>query len=187
MARTRRDYAKKPQPQKAQTPGWVWLLTGLLIGLFIAFLVYLQQSGQSPLGKQRKVQKSEKSVRKPAKTTAPVKKEKSGITLDFYDYLPKMEVVIPEEELETPSGKVIKPATYFLQVGSFRKPEDADSRKAQLGLLGMVSRIEQVEVEGKGTWHRVRLGPFEDRRKVDRTIRQLQENDIDFILLKEKS
>ena len=40
-----RDYAKTPRPKhKASLPGWVWLLGGLFIGLFVALLIYLDKT-----------------------------------------------------------------------------------------------------------------------------------------------
>ena len=187
--RSSRDFAKKPSPRKKGVPGWVWLLSGLLIGLFIAFLTYLQQSGEllPTQGTKKELASSKqdtRSVRKQPQEKAPEKK--SGIHFDFYSILPEMEVIIPAEELKSPdqSGP---PATYFLQVGSFRNAEDADTQKARLALLGLVSSIQKVTVDGKGSWYRVRLGPYSDRRKLDHATHLLQDNDIDFLTLKEKS
>lgn len=187
--RSRRDFAKKPSPRKTGVPGWVWLLSGLLIGLFVAFLVYLQQGGEIPQKKHAKKtvttsKQDTRAVRKPPEEKTPEKK--SSIRFDFYSILPEMEVFIPSEELESPE-KSGPPASYFLQVGSFRTPEDADTQKAKLALMGLVSTIQKVTVDGKGSWYRVRLGPYTDRRKLDSVIHQLQDNDIDFITLKEKS
>lgn len=52
-----RDYADSSQRKKkaGSLPGWVWMLGGLAIGLFVAFLVYLNnhtpKSGKDGLGK----------------------------------------------------------------------------------------------------------------------------------------
>lgn len=187
--RSRRDFARKPQPRKNGVPGWVWLLSGLFIGLFVAFLVYLQQSGGVTLEKSTKkpvtsTRQETRSVRKLPQARAPEKK--SGIHFDFYSILPEMEVIIPAEELKSPESSG-PPANYFLQVGSFRNANDADTQKARLALLGLISTIQKVTVDGKGSWYRVRLGPYTDRRKLDHVTHQLQDNDIDFLTLKEKS
>lgn len=187
-----RDYAKRTttRKQKGQVPGWVWMLAGLLVGLFIAFLVYLQQVGGTDALKKftsshntpKKVDTRE--VKRATPKEAP--KKEDGINFDFYKILPELEVVIPEDELnksETPQEK----ATYYLQVGSFKEDAEAESRKAQLILLNFSPSVQTVTIDGNQTWHRVRLGPFTDRRKADSARRRLLDNDIDSIMLKDKS
>ncbi|MGD8484439.1 MAG: hypothetical protein PVF81_06220, partial [Thioalkalispiraceae bacterium] len=40
-----RDYAKTPKPKNPHSlPGWLWMLGGLIIGLFIALLVYINEN-----------------------------------------------------------------------------------------------------------------------------------------------
>lgn len=191
-----RDYAKRTttRQQKAQVPGWIWMLAGLLVGLFIAFLVYLQQIGGTSALKQKlasthssskPVTTDTRSVKKTEPATAPKKKE--GISYDFYNILPEMEVVIPEEELKQNGSNPQEKATYYLQVGSFKSDGEAESRKAELIMLNFTPSVQTVTIDGSQTWHRVRVGPFTDRRKVDQARRKLQDNGIDFIMLKEKS
>jgi len=192
-----RDYAKRTttRQQKAQVPGWIWMLAGLLVGLFIAFLVYLQQIGGTSALKQKLASTHSSSSKPPASDTRTVKKtapatppkKKEGISYDFYNILPEMEVVIPEEELKQGGGNTQEKATYYLQVGSFKSDDEAESRKAELILLNFTPSVQNVTIDGTQTWHRVRVGPFNDRRKVDQARRKLQDNGIDFIMLKEKS
>lgn len=59
---------------------------------------------------------------------------------------------------------------YELQVGSFRRYEEADRRKAELAMLGFASTIQAANVSGE-TWHRVKVGPLpeaEARKARDR-------------------
>jgi len=49
----------------------------------------------------------------------------------------------------------------ILQVGSFRRYEEADRRKAELALLGYSANVQAANVNGE-TWHRVKLGPLPD-------------------------
>ena len=189
-----RDYAKRTTTRKpkAQVPGWVWMMIGLMVGLFIAFLVYLQQIGGTEALKKIAIAPS----KPPATDTRVVKKspppeppkKKEGINFDFYNILPELEVVIPEEELnQGGSNASEEKATYYLQVGSFKNASDAESRKAELFLLNFNPSVQTVTIDGNQTWHRVRIGPFTDRRKVDQARRRLQDNGIDFIMLKDKS
>src|SRR5690606_39393627 len=48
---------------------------------------------------------------------------------------------------------------FFLQAGSFRKRDDADTLRAQIILLGQNVRVETGKVREE-TWHRVLVGPF---------------------------
>lgn len=70
---------------------------------------------------------------------------------------PKAELLPPP-----PSQPQTAPATggpYFLQVGSFRVLEDAESLRARILLLGMPVEIQRAEVNGLQV-NRVRVGPF---------------------------
>jgi len=70
---------------------------------------------------------------------------------------PKAEPLAPP-----PSQPQTAPATggpYFLQVGSFRVLEDAESLRARILLLGMPVEIQRAEVNGLQV-NRVRVGPF---------------------------
>lgn len=223
---SRRGGAKKG----GGVPGWVWLVTGVLVGLFAAFLVFLGRI-DSPMttpsadkGKTAKESVAQKEPQKKATTkespassakatppgtktpaeTAKEKvaaakpvtgankpaeqKEKPAVNYDFYKILPQYEVVVPEEDPHKPANAAsISPGTYYLQVGAFRQMQEADGRKAGLAMLGIVSSIQTVTVDPGNTWHRVRIGPVKDMRQLDRTKRQLQENNISFVTLKEKS
>ncbi len=187
-----RDYAKRTTSRKPKSavPGWAWMVIGLLVGLFIAFLVYLQQGG----GKETVRKPVSATAKPPASDTRAVTKtpppeppkKKEGISFDFYNILPELEVVIPEEELKQDGATTDEKATYYLQVGSFKNSTDAEARKAELLLLNFAPSVQTVTIDGNQTWHRVRIGPFTDRRKVDQARRRLQDNGIDFIMLKEK-
>ncbi len=186
-----RDYAKKtrPAPAKRPVPPWVWMLTGLLIGLFVAFLVYVNQQRPLRTVSPQAAAPAPKPAPKPAaKAPAPEQDNAQKMRFDFYKILPEYEVVIPEEDLtrtEKPLPAV--PGRYVVQAGSFKQAGDADTRRAQLALLGLVSRVQKVTVDGKETWHRVQVGPFEQMAELDKTRKLMQDNGIDFIILKDTS
>jgi len=107
---------------------------------------------------------------------------------DFFTVLPEIEVVVPNREIEqrarenpeqpaTPAG-----GSYLIQAGSFRSAEDAEALKARLAMLGMVTRIQSVTVNGE-SWHRVRLGPYDTARAADSARRELRENGFESIVL----
>lgn len=58
------------------------------------------------------------------------------------------------------------PVQFFVQVGAFVKPEDAEQQRAKLAILGYEARVSAREQGGR-TMHRVRLGPFDRRGEAE--------------------
>jgi cell division septation protein DedD len=56
--------------------------------------------------------------------------------------------------------KINKKGGYFVQVAAFRAAGDAENRAKKLSQKGYKTVIVKADVPGKGTYHRVRLGPF---------------------------
>lgn len=165
---------------KESYPGWAYLLAGLTIGLFVAFLVYLH------------------GLPEPERVAARPSEDKAGgktPQFDFYKILPELEVVVPGLEVvgkqkDRPQPKPPEPTVelargeqFILQAGSFRQYEQADKLKASLALLGIEADIQKVAVDND-TWHRVRIGPFTDRKELNVVRQRLQDNDINAITLK---
>lgn len=196
-----RDYkhrtsSPRRRRKRQSPPGWLWLLAGLAIGLFVALLLYLQQRPDKPVQaevavpprqSQAMTERSQdaRDVRKPtAKIPPPPPKPR----FDFYTILPEMEVPVPEDEITGKAREgvpqVEAPGTYLLQAGSFRTREQADQLKAKLALLGLQSDIQTVTINNKETWHRVRVGPFTDLKALNTARARLKENNLDAILLR---
>jgi len=180
--------------KKKTIPGYWWLVTGLLIGGFIMFLSDLETvpNTQTPTIKKQVIVKNETRdvKKKPSKPT--VKKELTGGTkprFDFYQILPDMEIVIPEHEIEErrrlEGTGMSKPGTFIIQIGSFRTPQQADTLKARLAMLGIETSVQKVNQSGK-IWHRVKSGPHTSFRVVDKIQNRLHHNNIDSIAIKLK-
>jgi cell division protein FtsN len=198
-----RDYVKTPRPKhKASLPGWVWMLGGLFIGLFVALLIYLDNTNSkretANIGKavtnffQQKAQDvREATGAGTAETDTKSADNKTLPRFDFYTILPELEVAIPEEELIAASKK---PATqnthngveYMLQAGSFRSLEQADRLKAKLALQGIVASIQTVRIKDSETWHRVRVGPISDIATLNQTRKRLSDIGVPSIVIKDK-
>lgn len=73
---------------------------------------------------------------------------------------------------------------YVIQAGSFQNPVDADNVKAKLALLGLQASIEPAALPDKGTWYRVRLGPYRSLRDINAVRGQLAQAGVDATLLK---
>ena len=106
---------------------------------------------------------------------------------DFYDMLPKFEVVVPEKEKPVRPDRAPvaagKPGPYVLQAGSYRDFAEADRIRAQLALQGIESRVQKVSVDAD-TWHRVRIGPISDPAELERIRQRLREADIDVLVIR---
>ena len=77
----------------------------------------------------------------------------------------------------------VDPFTYFIQVGAFRTPEDADQQRAKLSLMGYQARVTEREQYGR-TVYRVRLGPFDKKDEADRTKEKLEGSAIETALVR---
>jgi len=191
-----RDYAKSQHKEHKPIPGWLWMLAGLIIGLFIALLVYIKDNSSGKLAITETVSKvfqnkntDTREVRK-NKTEAPPEPVSTKPKFDFYTILPELEVAIPEQELLN-TGKDTSTNTtsqqFILQAGSFKKFEEADKLKARLALQGIEANIQKVKINATDTWHRVRIGPLSNVKSLNQTRRRLRDLGIASIVVKNKS
>ena len=75
---------------------------------------------------------------------------------------------------------------YFIQAGSFQNPSDADNQKARLAILGFESSVEPAHLPDKGTWYRVRMGPYAKLEEINKVRQALAQSGIDANLIKVK-
>ncbi len=195
MARTRRRSAtRRRRSQSRGAPAWLWALVGLLGGLAIAVVAYLltRPAGETATPRevvaplQKPAVHDTRDVRKPAPAPPPPRPR-----FDFYNLLPEMEVVVPEQEIRgTPTRQGVKqveqPGTYLLQAGSFPTHQRADRLRARLALLGLETRIQTVRIDDRKTWHRVRVGPFRNLAELNEARALLKQNGIDAVLIRLK-
>jgi cell division protein FtsN len=74
--------------------------------------------------------------------------------------------------------------SFVLQAGAFQNPAEADNVKAKLALLGLESNIETVDLPDRGTWYRVRMGPYKSLNEVNHIRSQLAQSGIDVSLVR---
>lgn len=103
---------------------------------------------------------------------------------EFYDILEGRKAVLPDPSVQTAPEAAAAPVAaapeslLFLQAGAFQKAADAENLKARLAMQGFEAAILPVEVSGKGTMHRVRIGPYGDAETLNRARNQLSQNGI---------
>jgi cell division protein FtsN len=190
-------------PGKKPLPGYIWLLSGLAIGLFVAFLTYLDRQPATEVSFGTAVKHELAKIKhKPSEPTATnvvgkieqPKQESHKPKFNFYTILPELEVLIPEEEIRPPekgadttskNGKTGKGKQFILHAGSFRNRQDAERLKASIALLGMQASIKRVTIDGVN-WHRVRIGPVSNSRDLYHNLNLLHKNDINAIAMELK-
>jgi cell division protein FtsN len=173
----------------------VGILVGLVLGLGIALGVawYINKvpspfSGRNgPPTPPAPLPRLESKA--PAAKTAKVEEKdvkEDKPRFDFYDILPGSKEATPEKPAKenakgsTGTGK----EAFFLQAGSFQNAPDADNLKARLALLGVEASIETTALPDKGTWHRVRIGPYTSVEELNRTRDNLKQNGVQTTLVK---
>lgn len=173
--------ARQPTRKKTRTtrtkplPGWIWLVTGLIIGLSATFLPSINEQHNA---------NQATNIEPDSNPIAPVSKR----TFDFYTILPELEVVVDKDDQPSSASpnKKLPAGKYVLQVGSFKSSDEADSLKAQLALMGVETNIETVKVNTIN-WHRVRVGPSKNIDQLQTTQKRLRVKNMDSILLKVRS
>lgn len=177
---------------------FVGVLLGLAVSLGIAF--YLNRTPIPFITAKPKQAESEKDpaqAKPPAIAGLPQGSSAAPAAaaekpkFDFYKILPGTEETVSERELRErmrAARSQQDPGTdvYFIQAGSFQNPADADNQKARLAILGFESSVEPANLPDKGTWYRVRLGPYTKVEEINRVRQALAQNGIDASLVKIK-
>ena len=70
-----------------------------------------------------------------------------------------------------------------VQAGAYGSQSEAEQQKARLALMGLESRIQAREVNGR-TMYRVRLGPYAERAQADAVRVKLQDAGIESALVR---
>jgi len=195
-----RKVRRKPASTRSRRPipGWFWLLAGMLAGLAVAAVLYLQgadRMGQDPgwltHGESRPAPIA--PLREPPAATPDAPAERSRF--QFYELLPRDEVRIPESApaaqpppraapapVPQPQARPDAGSRVLLQTGSFRQFQQADEMKARLALLGLTANIREVRIDGQ-TFHRVFVGPFDNDAQVARALERLRSENIEALRL----
>jgi len=160
----------------------VGLATGLSLSLFV--LIWQNYREKHPAATAAETPKPEPRAEKPGAAES----EEGAKNYDFYDMLPKFEVVVPEKDREVANGRgdapanIEKPGVYVLQAGSYRQQAEADRIRAQLKMQGIDANVQRVAVDDD-VWHRVRIGPITDLAELNRLRARLRAADFDDALV----
>ena len=171
MAAKRKAGQKQSSPA---TPGWVWMMAGLAVGLAIAAGIYVQDRGGTAAVVSKAKEAAKALPEKVINDESGAAKKEPFFT--FSIDLPGQSAEVPDEEFlskpQLPPKTIVDPGSYILQVGSFSTDADAARLKANLALNGIAADVQKVKVDGKA-YHRVLIGPLTNLDAVNRTRSQL--------------
>ena len=195
------------------TPGWVFAIGGLVVGLAVAGGWYLHRGGKV----DDLMPRPNPDARAPAPPEEPVAQDAPAPRkpkYEFYDVLRENEAVFPDAELNAQAAAEAEaaragadapasPATdatalepdaaapaaeasgprYLIQAGAFRSLADADAVKARIALTGEIARVESSHVDGC-TIYRVRLGPYPNAGALATAKQALASHGIDAVAIR---
>jgi cell division protein FtsN len=185
---TARDY-KKTQRRSLDFSRLREYGYGLVTGVVLAAVVSMYLGGQH----QRSVALAD-APRPDPHRTAPAASDAgdagaaTGQKYDFYEMLPKFEVVVPEKDKDVkrdpaPGAAIERPGVYVLQAGSYRSESDADRVGRQLTLQGVQAKVQRVAVDAD-VWYRVRIGPITNLDELNRVRKQLRAAEVDALVIR---
>ncbi|MES2683274.1 MAG: SPOR domain-containing protein [Pseudomonadota bacterium] len=94
---------------------------------------------------------------------------------------------IAREAPPQPTSQLAKGERFLIQVAAFRTKADAEQRVAALTLAGLAARVEQVTIDSKDTWYRVRLGPYGSAAAAAEAQRSLKAQGFSGVVMKVKT
>lgn len=153
---------------------------GLALGLLVAGAVYFVDHRSKPDAASL----AQEIPKKKAAAVPGGEPEQPIEQYDYYDMLPKFEVVLPEERnvrRDQPQAPITEAGTYMIQAGSFVNENEALRRQQQLSKLGIESVVQRVAIDAD-VKHRVRIGPITDLKRLNEIRKQLHTADIDLLL-----
>ncbi len=84
----------------------------------------------------------------------------------------------PANAPAVPAAPAADGSSYLLQIGAFKRAEEAEVLRARVALTGFEVSVVQANIDG-ATWHRVRLGPFARLDDLNRARARLAEAGIE--------
>ncbi|MEN8174805.1 MAG: SPOR domain-containing protein [Pseudomonadota bacterium] len=198
------QYHRSRSRSQGRASPFAWFVAGLLAGAGLLGLVWLKagSSDAAPGGAGEVAAPDPRPADSPPRPKERFPDDSQAPRFEYYSVLPEMEVVIPPEELSAPRPVARAPRVsespppvtaarapapppapaaekiYLLQMGAFRGHADADRLKASVALLGISARIEKVTINDRGTYYRVRSGPY-GRKQAEGLHAKLRRNKMD--------
>lgn len=193
-----------PQPNKGMLMTGVF--TGLALGFFASFLIYL--SGVLPpvsnSDPQADADNAAAMLAAQQRRNDELEQAAARLQLEFYKELPNYEVIVDNmpapatarssvpaptaqstavvdtTSAPTPASAQQNQGNYMIQAGAFQQETSAQAQSARLTALGLEARIKKEALLGK-TLFLVQAGPYSTRDQVAQAERLLRGASIDSI------
>lgn len=72
---------------------------------------------------------------------------------------------------------------YFVQVGAFNKPEEAETQHAKVAMLGFGAKVYEREQSGRIVY-RVRVGPFDSKEEAETQRKKIEATGVVTVLVR---
>jgi len=169
------------------------LLAGLILGALGGMAgMYLHLRDRAPAPGTPVVGPNNCAGPSQAKAPAAPEPTKEAKDFDFYGVLENTPAPpTPRPDLESsplppavgasraPSAPSTPASPVYLQIASFKTTADADALKARIALAGQPASVVSMDLPGKGTYYRVRVGPFANKEEALRAGTLMQQAGID--------
>ena len=180
-------------------PLFAGIIIGLLLGVFLALgvAIWLNRTSNPFVERTKPVESlpTAKSTTPPAAGAKVDPANPDKPRFEFYQILPGEKDGANKKAPDTPAAKEVpkdsakdtgKDAAppkslneiLYLQAGAFQSETDAENLKAKIAFAGFEATVKSVDVAGKGTLFRVRLGPYKSQDEVNRIKSVLSQNGI---------
>lgn len=199
-----------PPPQPSKGMLMTGLVTGLVLGFFASFLIYL--SGVLPPVGNMTAQAVEDNAAEIAaaqvRRNEELEQAAARLQLEFYKELPNYEVIVDnmpsprQATASTAAAPAPAPAatntvvastapvsqesaragepSFMIQAGAFQQETSAAAQSERLIALGLTARVRKEALLGK-TLFLVQAGPYTSREQINQAERVLRSNGIDSI------
>lgn len=180
MAQAKRIKRKPTKKQQAERPlpdlPWGLIFVIVVCGVVIGLLFNGANKDRNGFGAglQAFLSNTESQIQPDSQIDVVLKKQVKEKDFAFYEVLPDIEQVMPDDLPEAAPVRTPDNVEYYMQAASFRQFADAEKLRARLALKGIKSVTQTRKVVDKGTYYRVRLGPYADKRKAKNARTPLQ-------------
>lgn len=176
--RIKKKPAKKTKTKVARKPRnipWGLLLVVLISGVVLGKLISGAQNDGNGLGSGlRALFSTDSEPIDDDQAIAELVDKSTETEFEFYSVLPDIEQVMPDDLPEAAPSRPDANLDYYVQAASFRNQSDAEKLRARIALKGFKSITQARTSEETGTFFRVRLGPYSNRRKAKTVKNKLQ-------------
>lgn len=180
MAQARRIKSKptvkaKPERRPLDLP-WGLILVVVGCSVVIALLINGARTGNPKFGAglNEIVKSFQREPDENIEIAELIDRKSSKKEYDFYTLLPDIEKVMPDDLPDSEPTRPSQNVDYYLQAASFREQADAEKLRVRLTLKDYEAVVQARDVKDKGVYHRVRIGPYRDKRKAKTAKNRLQ-------------